>query len=808
MFHHRAFRAPDLISPEQLTFLKIHPGERELSLPLKPDIQDTFIFRKIIKTATGYEMSTEQLPYNVMHRMLKIIGQILGREYPTISYSLRYNTGNALDRDPHVSDSLRNLILGHKDSGVFQTHYLGREIAVDTLAIVQGLEPQQAMMIQATSLGHSASKRRPRHLTAEQREKLKSHPMIVRLEKKVQQYARGSEEYSKATKELTKVKLRLQDEEKQKMLDEWTAEQAVEDIQRQLHGVGFKPPAEDTARTPQGQEQQRFTKAFSVLPSKKIEEYFTQRNEAISAIMAYCRVYEGPPSRRRRAEPVRPVQQANDLELNNETLKDAVLKSVMVDDAVKRPRKCFVCVGNALRPDSIDSGFSSLTADFYSSSDLNKHFRRFHLQNLQESQTLECPACSGVLLEHKQEFMAHAQVVHGIHLRVGNSYEADSKKNNASIGCKNDRRSRKRAAESSILVARDDSRKSGNSADHTDRNSNNTNKRQKRLEHAITSGEMSVDRRTRYDAGYLPATAEANKRNYTASANDVDDRNGRSSKRQTFEPANRREEDSASRRTKYYAGYSPVSTEAHNCNYTASTNDADDENGRTSKRQKPTSYHTSKVASSEYEGERRSPVASGNGSFSGVPRASTFENPNRRERTAVRPRASLLLRRFSPADTKTQTDVASDGDRAKTARQYQPSVRFSDQSSDDNPNHRNRPSKTPTYADARHHGAVRREKQTAMRTPGGYRTEAAPKSILWSAREAAADHRKTPDPNQAKRGRTRVAFTDEQNMLLRQLKGQRLSWKEIHKCFTDKYPGRSQNTLQVHYSTKLSSGTK
>lgn len=297
----------------------------------------------------------------------------------------------------------------------------------------------------------------------------------------------------------------------------------------------------------------------------------------------------------------------------------------MVDDAIKRPRKCFVCVGNALRPDSIDSGFSTLTADFYSSSDLNKHFRRFHLQNLQEGQTLECPACSGVLLEHKQEFMAHAQVVHGIHLRAGNSYEADSKRNNASTGCKNDRRSRKRAAESSIFVARDDSRKSGHSADHTDRNSHNTNKRQ-RLEHAITSGEMSVNRLSRCDAGYLPATAEASKRNYTASANDVDDRNGRSSKRQRLEPAMRRGEDSASRRTKSYAGYSPLSTQAHKRNYTASTNDADDKNGRPSKRQKPTSYHASKVASSEYEGEKQSPVTSGNGSFSGVPRASTFEN--------------------------------------------------------------------------------------------------------------------------------------------------------------------------------------
>ena len=582
MFHHRAFRAPDLISPEQLDFLQIHPGERELSLPLKPDIQDTFLFRKIIKTATGYEMSTEQLPYNVMHRMIKIIGQILGREYPTISYSLRYNTGSALDRDrtstfpqsgfdaklsiAHVSDSLRNLILGHKDSGVFQNHYLGREIAVDTLAIVQGLEPQQAMMIQATSLGHSASKRRPRHLTAEQREKLKSHPMILRLEKEVQKHARGSEKYGKATKELTKVKLRLQDEEKQKMLDEWTAEQAVEDIQRQLHGKGFKPPAEDTTSTPQGQEQQRFTEAFSVLPSKKVEEYFPQRNEAISAIVAYCRVYEGPPSRRPRAEPARPVQQADGLELNNESRKEIMLKSVMVDNAVERPRKCFVCVGNALRLDSNDPGFLALTADYYSSSTLNKHFRRSHLQNLRKGQTVKCPACSGVQLEHKQEFMTHAEVFHGIHLRAGNVYEADSRERNGDIDCDKDRRSGKRDADSSILMVQDDSEKLGRFTNHTDRSSHRPNKRQRHV---------------------------------------------------------REEGDSAGRRTKHSAGYSP---EANKRSHTALRNDVDNENGTPSKRQKPTSYHPSKLAPSEYDVKQRRPVTSEGDSSGDVFRVGTSKN--------------------------------------------------------------------------------------------------------------------------------------------------------------------------------------
>ncbi|EJP61692.1 C2H2 finger domain protein, putative [Beauveria bassiana ARSEF 2860] len=765
IFHHRAFRAPDLTSPEQLDLLEIHPGERELSLPLKKDIQGVFLFRKIIKTVTGYEMSAEQIPYSVVSRMLRIIGEILGREHPTISYSLRYNAGNALDRSPHVSDALRNLILGHAESRTFQNHYLGREIAVDTSAIVQGLEPKQSMMIQATSLGHSASKRRPRHLTDEQLREINSHPAVVRLQKEVQQHVRGSEECSKAIKELGKVKFRLRNEERDKMRDEWTAEQAVDDIQRQLHGIGFKPPAENASTTSQGQEQKRLTEALNVPPSKKVEEYFPQRNEAISAIMAYCRVYEGPPSQRHRAEPVEPIQQANDVGSKNETLKDVLLKSVMVDDAVKRPRKCFVCCGNALRRDFNDSGFLTLTADFYSSSDLNKHFRRFHLQNLQEGQTIECPACS-VLLEHKQEFLTHAQVVHGIHLRVGNSYEADSQKRNGGIGCDNDRRGRKREAESSTLVAQDHSRNSRNSANHTDRSSHNTNKRQ-RLDCDPPREVRSISRRDNEQRGrkrqaekWTPTT-QNDSLGPTTSARRTDRSGHRANKRQRLDCDPPREVRSISRRTEHDVKSCPATTEA---------NDVDDGNNRLSKRQKRTSYLAPKALQPKFmEGDSHTVLSDDSLARSSrhpSKRASMDENrPNPRRRTVGRPRAGLTRREFSHADTENPIEATSDSDRARAARRYQPSISLSTESSD------------------------------------------------YDTRRATTGNSTMPDPVQTKGGRTRMAFTHEQNTFLIQLRntelaGRRLSWTEIHQRFCKKYPERSKNTLQVHYSTKLRSVAK
>lgn len=98
LFRHRAFRAPSLTSPQQLDGLDIHPSERELPLPLREDLRDTYIFRRAFETLTGYELSpVKPISYAMMASWVKRIGEILGIEYTTISYSLRYNAGNAWD---------------------------------------------------------------------------------------------------------------------------------------------------------------------------------------------------------------------------------------------------------------------------------------------------------------------------------------------------------------------------------------------------------------------------------------------------------------------------------------------------------------------------------------------------------------------------------------------------------------------------------------------------------------------------------------------------------------------------------------
>lgn len=99
LFRHKAFRASHLTSPKQLDELDIHPGERELPLPLRSDLKEVCVFRRAVKTLTGYEMSaTKTITKGMIASWIKRVGEIMGLQYETIPYSLRYNAANEFDQ--------------------------------------------------------------------------------------------------------------------------------------------------------------------------------------------------------------------------------------------------------------------------------------------------------------------------------------------------------------------------------------------------------------------------------------------------------------------------------------------------------------------------------------------------------------------------------------------------------------------------------------------------------------------------------------------------------------------------------------
>lgn len=96
LFRHRAFLAPTLTSPYGLKTLNIHPGETELLLPLRKELDDVYVFRRAVQSLTGYVISdNEAISYGMIAAWTRRCGELLGLAYETIPYNLRYNAANA-----------------------------------------------------------------------------------------------------------------------------------------------------------------------------------------------------------------------------------------------------------------------------------------------------------------------------------------------------------------------------------------------------------------------------------------------------------------------------------------------------------------------------------------------------------------------------------------------------------------------------------------------------------------------------------------------------------------------------------------
>ncbi|UQC77422.1 C2H2 finger domain-containing protein [Colletotrichum lupini] len=371
IFRYRAFCAPSLTSPHHLQSLDIHPGEKELPLPLREDLNQTFIFRRAVETLTGYQMSRNQrISYGMMAAWVKRIGEIMGLKDPTIAYNLRYNAANVFDQID-VSEALRNLAMGHGNSDPFQRHYLGRNISAGLWGIRRLID---------LTVGQSAS--------------VATHSTIRALMEAIPKLPLGSKEYKEAKRMMRKEKERLRRDLKQQIRDEWTDQQATDDIERRIRGVGFAKPATMDPCHPQRPAQKRLLAKLTAPVVTTLEGQYRRRDDAIEAVSAYCLVQEGCYPR------------------ESTPLYEATL-SVFVADKEERLRRCFVCIGQALcLPTDDEQRLNELMHEFYTSNDLTKHFKRKHLDKIAGCDQVDCKVCD-MTLNNKMHFQRHARDIHG-----------------------------------------------------------------------------------------------------------------------------------------------------------------------------------------------------------------------------------------------------------------------------------------------------------------------------------------------------------------------------------------------------------
>lgn len=317
-----------------------------------------------------------------------------------------------------MSEALRNLALDHASSDPFRKHYLGREVTGDLWAVIRGQRQQQALLKQACSVGHSISKRRPVDLTSEQAASINFHPRILKLAAKLDKLECGSEDYQRLRLTLRSEKQALKRALKKHIRRKWTDEQAVRDIELQLQGHKFpKHVAADQSDLLQRPAQKRLIEALLAPVSNNLKEQLQRRTNAITAIVAYCKVQECSitPTNDACADGVPnsttlPSKLCHDPQEDSPLFK--ALLSVFVDNRKQRPRRCFLCVGVALSLASDDPGIENYIHEFYTSGALTKHFRRRHLSQLAADSNSECKVCK-LPLQHKMHLQSHAELVHG-----------------------------------------------------------------------------------------------------------------------------------------------------------------------------------------------------------------------------------------------------------------------------------------------------------------------------------------------------------------------------------------------------------
>ncbi|KAK0263642.1 hypothetical protein LTR91_020504 [Friedmanniomyces endolithicus] len=75
MFADEAFAPPSLTGPDHLFSLEVPTDLRQLKLPIKQTVGDKPIFRTVVKTADGYEVSpTDAATYDWLNQQLKRLG--------------------------------------------------------------------------------------------------------------------------------------------------------------------------------------------------------------------------------------------------------------------------------------------------------------------------------------------------------------------------------------------------------------------------------------------------------------------------------------------------------------------------------------------------------------------------------------------------------------------------------------------------------------------------------------------------------------------------------------------------------------
>ncbi|KAJ6008513.1 hypothetical protein N7540_012489 [Penicillium herquei] len=411
LFYVHAFEAPHLISMQDLRRLLVEDGRQEMLLPLKKEMDNYYVFPKV-EVIAGQPHILWETPMNgsTLDAQLRTSSEIHGFLNHFFSHQFRSGGGDLLDKSGFVSEAQRNVIMAHATSRTFIKHYRPRR-HTGLQEIMCGLDPDEEFSKAVTRMSRWIDRRRPRYLSDADREYVEKDPELqsaiswqAELETKCSDRCQEPALrviLEEQKRQVHNLRRRLQDKRRKEIRRDFSRNQAVIDIERQLTGGAVNDEsAREVLRKEfvMPPEQILLVEAFFTWPTTdSLEDEWTRRNKAVAAGIQYCGFQEGGPLRGRRKrsaqsdhEDVGPSPPARKIKADTQNTS---WENGSTEKHIPNAEETFTCFQCPKR-----------YADY---NGVKRHFRKSHLTDR------KCNFCNLSVL-HEMHLRRHAQGVHGL----------------------------------------------------------------------------------------------------------------------------------------------------------------------------------------------------------------------------------------------------------------------------------------------------------------------------------------------------------------------------------------------------------
>ena len=333
--------------------------------------------------------------------------------------------------DPNSNEAVRNLVLDHASSIIFQRNYLSRMIRYDTQAAYRGTASRGDLIIASHRMSRMIDPRRPRGPSLQHLQHLRQEAGIQELRERQQDLysqirdqfcyiyrAEGQpiyDEYQQVKRDIDRTLKEKGRALKVKMQADYDAAAPMQDILAQLavHDAFLSPVQPPHAPVEYAfEERARIAQAFfHPSSSPKCDGNLDRQIIIVDDLASLCT--------RRERRPRKPCQSWEDGTTTSSSgnTTDVDIKSECPDSEVPlgcqfplqcRPFQCLYCIGDATLP------LLERQHTFGSKHSLQRHFDRHHRFLPGQNCPFPNDECAQLALESLMHFKNHAAGVHRI----------------------------------------------------------------------------------------------------------------------------------------------------------------------------------------------------------------------------------------------------------------------------------------------------------------------------------------------------------------------------------------------------------